>query len=694
MRGRGLWRMCVAAVVLLVSVPALSQECISWVKKLPEPRSGHVMAYDSARGVTVLFGGILGQSVGQTVDGTTWEWDGATWELRSTSGPSPYSGYAMAYDSARGVAVLFGWSDSSGKTWEWDGTTWTLRSSTGPSFRSSHAMAYDSARGVTVLFGGGYYDHSGEEPELITNGETWEWDGTTWTLRSSTGPSPRYGHAMAYDSARGVTVIHGGYDGQTAGGKDDETWEWDGTTWTFRSDSGPGLMWLHAMSYDSARGVTVLLEDGSPDTWEWDGTSWTLRTSVGAPSRWRHAMAYDSARGVTVLFGGLLSSSANPIGDTWEWNGTTWTPRGNCPSERGRHAMAYDSTRAVTVLFGGLQPPHRFGETWEWNGTTWTLRSSDGPLPRFDTAMAYDNTRDVTVLFGGNAWDGSSAYNGETWEWDGATWTLRSSTGPSPRYRHATAYDSARGVTVLFGGDDAGSGYLQDTWEWDGTTWTLRSSSGPSPRYHHAMAYDSDRFVTVLFGGRGASGYLNDTWEWDGTTWTIASSSGPSPRYGHAMAYDSSRGQTVLFGGCHGGGGTHDFDDDTWEWTRFCPALKLIVINGNCGSVELDPNDPNLPSYLYRPGTEVTLTANPESGMAFYCWWIGDPKHVLIPGFGSSDANGTITILITEDVSVTAWFHDPSIPVFTCGQTPVLTLALAATVMGLMKLTGSRRRVS
>src|SRR5262245_809753 len=73
--------------------------------------------------------------------------------------------------------------------------------------RSSHAMAYDSARGVTVVFGGIYADD-----------ETWEWSGQRWKLRASSGPSARYGHAMAYDSRRGVTVLFGGIANQNANG--------------------------------------------------------------------------------------------------------------------------------------------------------------------------------------------------------------------------------------------------------------------------------------------------------------------------------------------------------------------------------------------------------------------------------------------------------------------------------------------
>ncbi|MCK4340256.1 MAG: hypothetical protein KAY37_00855 [Phycisphaerae bacterium] len=69
------------------------------------------------------------------------------------------------------------------------------------------------------------------------------------------------------------------------------------------------------------------------------------------------------------------------------------------------------------------------------------------------------------------------------------------------------AYDSARGVVVLFGGG------LGDTWEWDGDQWAYQSVSGPSPRCSHAMAYDSARGVTVLFGGTAGTTY-SDTWEY------------------------------------------------------------------------------------------------------------------------------------------------------------------------------------
>ena len=38
------------------------------------------------------------------------------------------------------------------------------------------------------------------------------------------------------------------------------------------------------------------------------------------------------------------------------------------------------------------------------------------------------------------------------------------------------AYDSARGVTVLFGGGIGPNTQYNDTWEWDGTSWTERTT--------------------------------------------------------------------------------------------------------------------------------------------------------------------------------------------------------------------------
>jgi len=64
----------------------------------------------------------------------------------------------------------------------------------------------------------------------------------------------------------------------------------------------------------------------------------------------------------------------------------------------------------------------------------------------------------------------------------------------------------------MFGGRRVGSAYLGDTWEWNGSSWTQVATTGPSARWEHAMAYDSLRGRIVLFAGFNT---LDDTWEWD-----------------------------------------------------------------------------------------------------------------------------------------------------------------------------------
>jgi hypothetical protein len=555
--------------IILGAAPAFGQN-VAWTRHEPAgPDGSGTLAYDSARGVTVLFGGVSNDQ--------TWEWDGTRWTQRIVAGPHARSGCAMAYDAARGVTVLFGGvyqrEDTSynwlSDTWEWDGTSWTQRMVTGPSGRAS-AMSYDAARGVTVLFGGSNDPWGCGQCGGIL-GDTWEWDGASWTQRTSqSAPARRFGHAMVYDSARHVTVLFGGrcsWDCIMA----PETWEWDGASWSLTSANGPRGRMGPALAYDAARGVTVLFggsldEEYLSDTWEWNGSHWVQRTAQGPTNLGWQSAAYDAARRVTVLFGAVGPDGGFAV-STWEWNGTTWTqPYTAGVPALAHHAMAYDTARGVTVLFSVTYPFG--GETWEWNGTTWTERTLTGPGLRVDHAMAYDTRRGVTVLFGGG-W-GPSLYD-DTWEWNGTTWTQGAGPRPPARYCHAMAYDTARGVTVLFGGGSspAGGAPLADTWEWDGVLWTQRMVTGPALGDCVAMAYDSARGVCVLVGEHpsGAES-IPQTWEWDGSSWTQRMVTTPFVS-GSRVAYDSARNATVLFGGASGG--------ETWEWNGTVWRPRLIA---------------------------------------------------------------------------------------------------------------------
>jgi hypothetical protein len=299
-------RLFVGALACSLIVSATQATQPDWVFRsygeLGYLQEGHAMAYDSARGVSVLYGGY-------ELD-EHWEWNGDYWWHRDAyPNPGDRWGHAMAYDSGRDVTVLFAgfvgyweWDWPWSKTWEWDGTYWTLASEGGPSPRNGHAMAYDAARSVVTLYGG--YD-----PAVGARDDTWKWNGNTWVdCQPPTNPGPRVGHAVAYDVAHDVTVLFGGWDENWV--ELGDTWEWDGANWVFRDVPGPSPQGDHAMAYDSARGVTVLA--GQDETWEWNGTVWEQQYPEHTPGRlYDPAMVYDSARGVMVL--------VNIDGETWEY---------------------------------------------------------------------------------------------------------------------------------------------------------------------------------------------------------------------------------------------------------------------------------------------------------------------------------------------------------------------------------------
>ena len=296
---------------------------------------------------------------------------------------------------------------------------WTQKQDIGPSPRFGHAMAFDAARGRVVLFGGGAF---GDD----RFGDTWTWDGEHWTQVENIGPAARAGHAMAYDSGRQRVVLFGG---RAVGGLLDDTWEWDGESWTQVQDSGPSPRDAHAMAFDAARGRVVLFGGaaGDPfgDTWAWDGSDWAQQDNVGPSPRQGHAMAYDTVRERVVLFGGAGASTPDGIADTWEWDGTAWTQVADMgPDGCLAGALVFRSTRAA--LFGGVStraavPARRlFGLTWEWDGAHWTARQDIGVGARVGHAMAYDTTRGRVVLFGGLQGfvddEEMSQLRGDTWE--------------------------------------------------------------------------------------------------------------------------------------------------------------------------------------------------------------------------------------------------------------------------------------
>jgi hypothetical protein len=489
----------------------------------------------------------------------------AVWR-RMTPGARAFTG--IAYDEVRQVAIGYGGRPlpeyaPSYETWRYNGTAWSLASTTGPQIFGPAPLVFDSGRGRVVLFGYG----------LAGTAQTWEWDGSAWSQVNASGPSGRLAHAMAYDSGRGRVVLFGG---QRTNAPLGDTWEFDGMSWQLMSPANnPPARAEAAMAYDPIRRVTVLFGGRNAgttlqDTWTWDGSNWTqVATSGPQLARGGAALAFNPRLGRVVLFGG--HDGVTVRNDEWSFDGTTWVVQTGLlrPPARVGHGMAWDTARGRMLLSRGCGLTRSIGnqledltDTWEWDGQAWRMTDSE-PGARGQHAMAFDATRGRLLLFGGNALlPGDGPLFADTWELDDSHWTQKFPNHvPAARRFHALFYDPDRAEVVLYGGLAAWrSQPFSDTWVWDGTDWIQRSpAQSPGPSWRDGMFFDPVRRRVSLYSG--ATGHL---WDWDGSNWTRRGAApGPLSPY-FALAYDTARQRVVLVVPV-GLAQTWEFDGTSWQ---------------------------------------------------------------------------------------------------------------------------------
>jgi hypothetical protein len=203
--------------------------------------------------------------------------------------------------------------------------------------------------------------------------------------------------------------------------------------------------------------------------------------------------------------------------------------------------------------------------------------STSSPTGRSDFGGAWDAVGNQLVVFGGDPGvavncQGRPAFSDETWFYSPGcnTWRLSTEVGPSPRSRHATAFDTKRRRLIVFGGRyRAGASGLYTTYndthalrfEADGThLWSpLTTLGAPPPPLSSATAvYDptGDRFIvfggntsndggTFVPNGRVFALALTDN------TWTelVPTAGVPPARLFHGMVLDLPRNRLVAFSG-------------------------------------------------------------------------------------------------------------------------------------------------
>ena len=280
--------------------------------------------------------------------------------------------------------------------------TWTSigkpRRGAWPSFRTLARMAWDPVRQRVIMFGG--RDGAG-----ISLADTWAFDpvAKTWTVlvpsckRGKTcppTPPARHAHGMAWSSALAKVVVFGGTT--TADQPLDDTWAFDGTTWTrLATNGGPSARYLFGMAEDAATGRIVVYGGTGvyptgtgisfepvrdTKTWVLDPTSATW-TSVQTPTipemRQEMGMAYVASIGAVVMAtGGTVAGCQSWTNSTYAYDvaAKDWrklTTSGGPPTARNAANLTANLCDGSAILTGGTHDnklPITLGDR------TWILR--------------------------------------------------------------------------------------------------------------------------------------------------------------------------------------------------------------------------------------------------------------------------------------------------------------------------------
>jgi hypothetical protein len=319
----------------------------------PSARAGAATTYDAADGYVLLFGGCPywgGDYWGHvcTALGDTWTLHNGVWTnlTRSMIGPSPPPRIdaSIAYDSADGYVVMFGGYDGTthtvyNDTWTFSAGHWTqVHPASSPPARDGAGMAGDDAYHAVILFGG----DSNVTGSLTYFNDTWGYHAGQWSrLSTPVAPPARYDMAMSYDPADLSVLLFGGWSPVKTQSYGD-SWSFSNGTWTELSSSfNPPAENPATMAFDPAANAVIMTgghvgENVSSATWGYSAASgWQWISTTTAPNpRWGLSLSYDPASSTLWLFGGFVAfwnGTGNPpvesyFGDTWEFGSFAGPP--------------------------------------------------------------------------------------------------------------------------------------------------------------------------------------------------------------------------------------------------------------------------------------------------------------------------------------------------------------------------------
>jgi hypothetical protein len=307
--------------------------------QIKPPTTGSI-SYDPNRNLLVLV-----TSGPWQLDGLlqTWSWDGHRWARKTPTTSPPSRGYGLlAYDEARHVTVLQGGLARSGPlndTWEWDGSTWQQRQSAHKPdlHQEPGSMAYDPVAHRVLL----YQWAPRQDANPV---QTWSWNGKDWTMLKTAHLPSFFIGGMVFDGQRLVLI------GNSPDGNRLEIWGWTGSDWNLLAARHASISSFTPAAFDAEKRKVVLYGGGpGDDTWTWDGSTWARQHPKHSPPVDVRQLVYDTVLKRVLTIGGL--SDPDAIKGIYGWDGSDWSALGadNAPVVAAGNGLM-SSTDAAALI--------------------------------------------------------------------------------------------------------------------------------------------------------------------------------------------------------------------------------------------------------------------------------------------------------------------------------------------------------
>jgi hypothetical protein len=502
-------------------------------------------------------------------------WDGTSWTTQSATVTGSTDGSldgvscstsdfceAVGYNSPSS-----GGEDTLGE--QWDGTGWTVQATPNPAstnyvdLQDVSCLSSDDCEAV------GYWTANvlGEATLVEV------WDGSEWAVQSSPNVSPTGEYAgYADNDLDGVSCLASG-DCEafgtlktTSGTPMSLAMGWDGTAWTVQSSSNPAgevsssLEEVSCVSSTDCEAVGRYYDDTNalslPFAESWNGSSWTLQAiPLPADGDGGDLKAVSCGAADFCVAVGYYSLTTNEFGGQASlsevWNGTSWTLE-SVPQSVNAHAL--NSVSCVDSYYceavGGTPTGTSIAEVWD--GTQWSTQTT-AAVSGGMTGVSCAAVNECEAVGYSYARKSRISYDYTLAEkWNGAKWKVQSTPNPSGEDQNepdgvvCTAKKSCEMVGGSAPGGRKDAGYPLAVVR-AGKGWTVQSISGSGRLESVSCTAADDCEAVGTSDGLIPSTATAAAQGWDGSAWTSQTTSSPNGATGDDL-YGVS---CVAGGGCY-----------------------------------------------------------------------------------------------------------------------------------------------